>query len=292
MKRIASLRRIGLVVKEGNEAGMKTGRIVEKWLSERGIESVTILHPCQHVAECLPKETDLLLVLAGDGTMVSVARQALGMNIPIAGINFGKVGFLAELDFYSWEKALERAISKGLPVEQRMSLHFSLRRGQDTILQGEVINDVVVTRGKVARLVSLLLGVNGAPFIALRSDGLILSTPTGASGYAGSAGGPLLLPTLNNYVVAAICPYLSSFPPLVLEHGTRFSVKVGEAAPDLYLTLDGQEAHPLAEGDVLTVSGMPGRILVADFMVKDYFKRLRQVGFVQESKRTSRSSQE
>lgn len=292
MSKHAALRRIGLVVKEGNEAGMKTGRAVSKWLTSRGLESVTIVHPRQHVAECLPKDTDLILALAGDGTMVSVARQALGMNIPIAGINFGKVGFLAELDRNSWESALEKAIHGGFLIEQRMSLRYSLQRGTDTILQGEVINDVVVTRGKVARLVSLLLGVNGAPFIALRSDGLILSTPTGASGYAGSAGGPLLLPTLDSYVVAAICPYLSSFPPLVLDHATRFSVKVGEAAPDLYLTLDGQEAHPLAEGDILTVSGEPGRILVADFTVKDYFERLRQVGFVQESKRQARPFQE
>ena len=275
----------GLVVKEGNNAGLRTCAQVREWLDGHGIASSLILHPREHIADKLLPGTDLLLVFAGDGTMVSVARQSLGMGIPIAGINFGRVGFLAELAEDTWRDALAAVLASGFTAAPRMTLRYSLYRNDECVLQGEVVNDVVVTRGKVARLVSLQLGVNRVPFTALRSDGLILSTPTGASGYAGSAGGPLLLPTLNAYVVAAICPYLSSFPPLVLDHETTFSVTVGEAAPDLYLTLDGQEAHPLAEGDRLEVSGIPGRMLVADFGLKDYFTRLRQTGFVQESKR-------
>lgn len=287
MKKMRTLRSVGLVVKQGNSAGIRTAALVKEWLTGHGLACTTIIHPVQHIASSLPEHTDLILVLAGDGTIVSVARQALGMNIPIAGINFGKVGFLAELTENSWEQALGAVIEHGLLIESRMSLAFALYREGELVRRGEVVNDVVVTRGKVARLVNLHLGVNDAPFVTLRSDGLILSTPTGASGYAGSAGGPLLLPTLNSYVVAAICPYLSSFPPLVLGHDTGFSVTVGEAAQDLYLTLDGQDACPLAVGDTLKVHGEPNRIFVVDFGLKDYFKRLRQAGFVQESKRPS-----
>lgn len=276
---------LALVVKEGNHAGETTCRMVQQWLRARGVPCSVSRHPSPHLSSTLNPHADLLLVFAGDGTMVSVARQCLPLGIPIAGINFGRVGFLAELSEDNWEPALRSALEDGVLVESRMSLRFALHRNGTRLLAGEVVNDVVVTRGKVARLVNLHLGVNGRPFITLRSDGLILSTPTGSSGYSGSAGGPLMLPTMNAYVVAAICPYLGSFPPLVLDPEMVFSVKVGEAAPDLYLTLDGQEAHPLAEGDVLEVNGVPDRVLMADFGLKDYFERLRFAGFVQESKR-------
>jgi NAD+ kinase len=165
-----------------------------------------------------------------------------------------------------------------------MTLRWRLTCQGGVLREGEVVNDVVVTRGKVARLTHLGLEINNRPFVTLRSDGLILSTPTGATGYAGSAGGPLLLPTLNAYVVAAICPYLSSFPPLALTPETMFSVRVAEAASDLYLTLDGQEVHAMGEGDRLDVWGEPDRLLMVDFGLKSYFDRLKRVGFVQETK--------
>lgn len=276
----------GLVVKEGNRAGLRACARVETWLKERGVRCRVLLHPRDHVVHSLLPETDLLITFAGDGTMISAARQLVGMNLPVAGINFGRVGFLAELSEGGWEEAFRSALASGFRTEKRMALRYSLHRASGGGRQeGEVVNDVVVTRGRVARLASLGLGINNVPFVTLRSDGLIVSTPTGASGYAGSAGGPLVLPTLNAYVVAAICPYLSSFPPMVLNHETVLSVTVGEAAPDLYLTLDGQEAYPLAEGDRLEVSGAPDRILLADFGINGYFSRLLQAGFVQESKR-------
>ncbi len=282
LRKVAS---VALMAKDGNPSAEATCREVEQWLRARNVP----VWSCDPTGEGFfngkRPEADLILVFGGDGTIVSLARKGLGLGIPVAGVNFGRVGFLAELSEHNWEENLAKALENGLIVEARMSLRYFLHRDGTVIHDGEVINDVVVTRGKVARLVNLFLGVNGDPFISLRSDGLILSTPTGSSGYAGSAGGPLLMPSLNAYVVAAICPYLSSFPPLVLSPETVFSVTVGEAAPDLYLTLDGQEAHPLAEGDCLEVRGEPDRFFMADFGVKDYFERLRQAGFVQETKR-------
>lgn len=283
MNRIKRIRSLALVVKNGNAAAEEACLKVRCFLDERGVAYSLSLHPDDNMLRNLLPGADMILVFAGDGTMVSVARQSLDLGIPVAGVNFGRVGFLAELSADDWRVHLQRALDEGVMIERRMSLCWSLSRGEEVLRQGEVVNDVVVTRGKVARLVSLHLAVNGRPFIALRSDGLILSTPTGSSGYAGSAGGPLLLPALEAYVVAAICPYLSSFPPLVLNPETVFSVLVGEAAPDLYLTLDGQEAHPLAEGDRLNVWGGLGRVQVADFGLKNYFDRLRRAGFVQEA---------
>ena len=282
---LRKLTSVALVAKDDNKAAQDLCREIEGWLRTRNI----VTYSCTHGAEDFPVEdfprTDLILVFGGDGTIVSVARKALGGNTPVAGINFGRVGFLAELSEENWERELCRVLEEGLVVEGRMSLRYTLFRDDIPVQDGEVINDVVVTRGKVARLVNLILSVGGTPFISLRSDGLILSTPTGSSGYAGSAGGPLLMPNLNAYVVAAICPYLSAFPPLTLSPETVFAVTVGEAAPDLYLTLDGQEAHPLSEGDRLEVRGESDRFFMADFGLKDYFERLRQAGFVHASKR-------
>lgn len=285
MNALHRVRAIAMVVKEGNKEGEATCALVQQWLRDKGVPFSVSSHPDEDLTSGVFDGADLLLVFAGDGTMVSVARRCMALGIPVAGVNFGRVGFLAELTRHTWQQALQDALDNGLRVEPRMSLRYTLSRDGKSLYEGEVVNDVVVTRGKVARLVSLRLAVNGEPFVTLRSDGLILSTPTGSSGYAGSAGGPLMFPTLNSYVVAAICPYLSSFPPLVLGPEMVFSVSVGEVAPDLYLTLDGQEAYALAEGDDLEVSGIPGRVLMADFGMNTYFKRLSHAGFVQESKR-------
>ncbi len=276
---------IALVIKEGNAEAEKLGLTIEAWLRTRGIAVWTGRHGNEpvHCCAAMP-DVDLLLAFGGDGTIVSVSRYLLGRNIPVAGVNFGRVGFLAEFPRNAWEATLRRILEQGVLVEERMALHYSHTRDGTELHSGLVVNDVVVTRGKLARLVSLALGVNDEPFMVLRSDGLILSTPTGSTGYAGSAGGPLLLPRLNSYVVAAICPYLSSFPPLVLDAETAFSVTVGEAGTDLFLTLDGQETLPLMVGDTISVRGVPGQFIVAELGLSGYFDRLRQAGFVQESK--------
>lgn len=285
MAALHSVNSVALVVKEGNLAGEATCERVRQWLRDRGAPFSLSRHPGPDIASSLLPGADLVLVFAGDGTMVSVARHCIDLGIPVAGVNFGRVGFLAELSDGTWEAALTAAFEKGLIVDERLSLRFSHFRDGAILHEGEVVNDVVVTRGKVARLVSLQLAVNGDQFLTLRSDGLIFSTPTGSSGYAGSAGGPLMLPTMHAYVVAAICPYLGSFPPLVLEPETVFTVTIGEGAADLYLTLDGQEAYALEEGDELRVSGVPGRVRMANFGLKSFFSRLLHAGFVQETRR-------
>ncbi|MDL2207749.1 NAD(+)/NADH kinase [Desulfovibrio sp. OttesenSCG-928-M16] len=281
MKTLHPVCAVALVYKKGNALGEAACREAGDYLAGRGIVFSISEHPSTQLARSLVSDADLCLAFAGDGTMVSVARQILDAGIPIAGVNFGRVGFLAELSPDNWREQLAGALDRGIYVERRMSLRWVLYRGKKRLRQGEVINDVVVTRGKVARLVNLHLAVNGEPFVDMRSDGLILSTPTGSSGYAGSAGGPLLMPGLDAYVVAAICPYLSKMPPLVLSPETVVSVTVGEDAPDLYLTLDGQESYPLTEQDRLEVRGEVGRIHMADFGLKNYFERLQRTGFVQ-----------
>ena len=159
-----------------------------------------------------------------------------------------------------------------------------MRRDNQVLYQGEVINDVVVTRGRLARLVHLELELDHAPFMVLRSDGIILSTPTGSTGYAGSAGGPIVLPGINAYVVAAICPFLSSFPPLMLGAESLFSIRVDASGTDQHLSLDGQATYELQPGDCLEVQGYADRFLLAEMGVNSYFQRLQAVGLIQQER--------
>ena len=277
-------KKIGVVSKPDAPEAVPVLKEVVSWLHERGIEVWQGGHAQGRVSlESMPR-LDLLLVLGGDGTIISVARRILGHNVPIVGINFGRVGFLAELTTTTWQKALETGLSQGILLEKRMTLHYRLERGGTVLQEGEVINDAVITRGTCARLVRLDLLLDGSPIMCLRSDGLIMSTPTGSTGYCCSAGGSLLTPGMNAFAVAAICPFLNAFSPLVLDADSCFDVHLDDPGLDVFLTLDGQETHPLQEKDRLEVWGVPERILMASFGIKNYFNRLCLAGFVQESK--------
>jgi NAD+ kinase len=274
-----ALSSLALVVKKGNRRAEAACADIAAMLAGRGVPFGVAYHPEDDPVACLPPDAGLILVLGGDGTFVSVARRCLAMSVPLGGVNFGIVGFLNELSPENCINILEKALAGGLATEKHMTLRYALLRGKETHLRGEAVNDVALTRGRVARLCNLSLSVNGRPFVALRSDGLIFSTPTGSSGYSGSAGGPLMAPKLNMYSVTAVCPYLNSFHPLVVSPETIFSTLVGEPSPDIYLTVDGQESYPVTEGDVLEVHGLPERLTTADFGTAGYFDRLLQRGF-------------
>jgi NAD+ kinase len=271
---------LALVVKKGNRRAEATCADIADMLARRGVAFSTVVYPDDDPVACLPPDAGLILVLGGDGTFVAVARRCLDRAVPVGGVNFGRVGFLNELTPENCVDVLARTLAGGPATEKHMSLQYTLRRDNGEEFQGEAVNDVVLTRGRVARLCSLRLAVNGRPFIVLRSDGLIFSTPIGSSGYCGSAGGPLMAPGLNAYAVTAICPYLNGFRPLALCPETRFSVHVEEPSPDIYLTVDGQESRHVAGGDVLEVRGLRERLITADFRTAGYFERLLQRGFV------------
>ncbi len=278
-----SVRTIGLIVKQGNPQAAQVAQEVATWLAARNALAFTVEHTHTGTNEKLESTADLILTFGGDGTIISVARQMLGTGIPIAGVNFGQVGFLAEIAQEAWQTHLEQILTQPVPITTRMTLQYSIYRNNAVLAQGEVINDAVLTRGNLARLVRLELGVDNTPFFTLRADGIIISTPTGSTGYAGSAGGPLMVPNLNSYIVAAICPFLSSFPPLMLPAEMPFSITVCEGGTELFLTLDGQNMHHLEVGDIVTLQGLPNRFCMANLLKENYFTRLHNAGFIQQA---------
>ncbi|MDR2800004.1 MAG: NAD(+)/NADH kinase [Desulfovibrio sp.] len=271
-----------LVVKNGNTGAEVLCSEVADMLGRRGVDFSICRFPEDDISHSFPPAIGLILVFGGDGTLISVARKCLGLNVPIGGVNFGRVGFLNELSAHNCRVVLQKTLDAGFEAREFVSLPFRVFTGDGMEkLRGEAVNDIVITRGSVARLISLDVTLNNISFISFRSDGLIFSTPAGSTGYSGSAGGPLLPPDLHAYLMTAICPYLSDFPPLALGLENVVSVCAAEGnSENLHLTVDGQDAYRLASGDLLEVRAVKGRFTMADFGVSGYFERLLRCGFV------------
>ncbi|SHN60098.1 NAD(+)/NADH kinase [Desulfovibrio litoralis] len=271
-----------LVLKRSNSKAADLGEQFKNWFVKHGIDVVMIGENQYSEGKAFEeKRPDLCIILGGDGTIVSVARRLVKSQIPLLGVNLGRVGFLAETPLSSWEYDFERILNKGFNIEWRLALSIKVERKNKLFFSGFAVNDAVIGRGALARLVSLDLCVGDECVGAVRADGLIIATPTGVSGYSVSAGGPLILPSLNVISVTPICPFLCNFKSLVLGHESAFTLSVREGGPDLFLTRDGQDMLPLKVGDSITIKGLPNALAFAKIEGRSsYFARLQQKGFI------------
>lgn len=282
-----SLKRILILYKESPRP-VETALILREWLAARGV-----------AAECVPADvepmalragaaaSDAVLVLGGDGTLVGTARRLHGIRTPIVGMNFGRVGFLAELpapDSGDWETPLARMIEGGWFRESHLTLRWRILRregdGWMTRNEGVAVNDVVTAHGVVARAVSLDLSIDGFLFSSLRCDGVIVSTPLGSTAYTASAGGPLTMPSMNAQIVTPICPFAGGFPPLALPASACIRLESRRVDDQVLLSVDGQDNLPLEYGDALEIQGRPEQL---HMLVSDpgwYLRRLRDRGIV------------
>ncbi len=276
-----AVKSVAIVGKAARPEIQALGLTMRGWLRERGVGAMFCSFGGPEDILC-PEllAADVVAVLGGDGTFIAVARQ-LPQPRPLLGVNFGRVGFLADLRPENWEQGFTRLLEEGARLEWGLGLSCTLLRDGQEVAASLAVNDVVVTRGALARLVGLDISVDGVFLSSLRADGLIVSTPTGSTGYTGSARGPLLYPSLNAYALTPICPFMSNFLPLVLDGGKTVSVTVRESGPELFMTVDGQELFPLFQGDTLEVRGKEEGVCFARLGEEaDYFAKLRQVGLV------------
>lgn len=242
----------------------------------------------REVAASLPTPPGLCLVLGGDGTILSVARKMDGLDIPILGVNLGKLGFLTELSSDDWRALLPQILKEGPVVKRFIKLDYRVftcedgREKSQPTQQGRVVNDVVVTRGALARLVNLELCVDGKRLGLVRADGLIVSTPIGSTGYAVSAKGPLVHPQLEVVSITPICPFIREFHPLVLPASSVVSIQIRENTADVYLTLDGQEGFPLATGDRVEITRSATDFPIVWLATSSYFAKLKAKGFLRD----------
>ena len=222
----------------------------------------------------LPGQVDLLIVLGGDGTLLSMARAVGDLGVPILGVNLGGLGFLTATTLEEMLPALDTLLSGGMEVEERMMLSARLVRGGQAIGEYMALNDVVITKSAMSRIIDLAVSVGGRHAISYRADGLIISTPTGSTAYNLSAGGPILFPTMDAVVLTPIAPHTLSNRPIVVPAAQRIEVTL-RVEQDVMLTMDGQVGVPLREGDAVEVQKAAARIRLVRFPQKDFFSVLR-----------------
>jgi NAD+ kinase len=225
--------------------------------------------------EEMSSKMDLLIVLGGDGTLLGAARQFSESEVPILAVNLGGLGFMTSVTVEEAFPLLEDVLAGRHRLSPRMMLKAELLRGGEIIERGQALNDAVVTKGALSRLLDLDLSVNGSFLGRYRADGLIVSTPTGSTAYSLAAGGPILYPVLQAFVLTPICPHMLTNRPLVLPDNVRLELDFNALEEQAYLTLDGQVGHELMRGDRIMISKSPYRVMLVRPQEQTYYKVLR-----------------
>jgi len=274
--------KVGIIGKTDIKKVFELAKELCSWLKERKVRVYVeeelgrgIGYPDSVPSAELPEFVDVILVFGGDGTFLRVARLVCKYDIPILGVNLGGLGFLTELTMDELYPMVERIISGDYSVEKRDMLNATIHRGIDRMGDYIVLNDVVVNKGAVARIVDLAIYINESHITTFRADGLILATPTGSTAYSLSAGGPIVYPTLPLTIITPICPHTLSNRPLVVSSETTIRVKVLTDTHDVYLTLDGQVGVNLKMGDVIELKKADTTVKLIKSPFRDYFTILK-----------------
>jgi NAD+ kinase len=196
---------------------------------------------------------DLLVVFGGDGTILRTARLVREMDVPIVGINLGAFGYLTEVNLSEMFSAMEVILSGEVQVEKRMMLDVAMNGGEENFREGTVLNDVVISRGNLSRIVELETAVDGSYLTTFKADGLIIATPTGSTAYSLAAGGPIVFPELNSIIMNPICPHTLTNRPIILQENAVIKVTLWTAEQGATLTLDGQVSFTVKSGDSVTI---------------------------------------
>jgi NAD+ kinase len=219
---------------------------------------------------------DLAIVVGGDGTLLHIARNIASQNIPLVGINLGRLGFLVDIAREDMEKILSEILHGSYQQEVRILLSASLSRAGKIIHQAEAFNDVVVSKGELARLIEFETLVDGIHVNTARADGIIVATPTGSTAYALSANGPILAPELEAITLVPICPHTLSFRPLVIGSRSDVCIRMLDSGQDnSYLSFDGQSAVRLEDGDVVDIKMSEHRVKLLRPVKHSHFDVLR-----------------
>lgn len=274
------MKRIGIIAKKGEPEAIKAikefirllkGRECKLYV-EKDVASVLKIEG--YPRKKIPSTTDIIMVFGGDGTLLSVTRLVGNSGVPILGVNLGGLGFITELGRDEIRDSIDMVFSEEYCFEERIMLLADVYRGGKKVIQNNAFNDVVLNKSALSRMFEIDIRINNQFVTTFRVDGLIVSTPTGSTGHSLSAGGPIMYPTLESFLLTPICPHTLTSRPIVLPD--TFTLEAGiKNGEDIYMTLDGQEGFPLKVNDKV-------RIRKADYKTKflighdrDYFRILR-----------------
>ncbi len=276
------MKRIGLYAKRGNPTAIVVAREVTSWLRERGIEVFLEQRLAADMGDyqgypggSIPAMVNLIVVLGGDGTLISVARKVGDLRTPILGVNLGSLGFLTEITLAELYPVMEKVIEGEFNVTKRLMLDAVVRRAGQEVGRYRVLNDVVINKGAIARMIDMEVTVDGDPLTTFKADGLIISTPTGSTAYNLAAGGPIIYPGLHCLVISPICPHMLTNRPIIVSAESIIRVEVKFQDEDVVFTADGQVGMPLHGGDVVEIRKSRSSTLLVKSPFKDFFEVLR-----------------
>jgi NAD+ kinase len=283
------MNRIGIIAKRNKPEAVAVVRNLVEWLRPKKIqvyiekEIEELLSPTLSEGNWksverdeMPRDVEMMIVLGGDGTLLSVGRQVWNRNIPILGVNLGGLGFLTEITLDELYSVLEKVLQDDFEINERETLKAGVIRRGKRIAEFIVLNDAVINKGALARIIDLETTINGEYLSTFRSDGLIISTPTGSTAYNLSAGGPIVYPSLHTIIITPICPHTLTIRPIIIPDDVKIRALLKSRDEEVTLTLDGQQGFTLKFEDVVEVGKAEGRILLIKSPYRHYFELLRE----------------
>lgn len=222
-----------------------------------------------------PRDVDLVIVIGGDGTFLSVVRSMGARQVPILGVNAGSLGFLTDTALPDLYKALETVFAGQYTIESRMMLDVELERNGNVVSKQTVLNDVVITKGAIARMIEVGVELNEQLVATIRADGVIVSTPTGSTAYSLAAGGPILYPGIGSMILTPICPHTLTYRPVVFSDNSTVDLTLRSSSGEVYATFDGQVSVPMLQEDTLRARKSRSRLKLVSLPGHNYFQVLR-----------------
>jgi NAD+ kinase len=276
------MQKIGIIAKQNKPEAIQVVKELVTWLKEREVAcfvdsemAKAVSHPSLDKAE-MPLAVDMVVVLGGDGTLLAAARALQKKQVPILGVNLGGLGFLTEITLAELYPMLEAILKGAYKTDERMLLEAQVWRSEKKIDTFTVLNDVVINKGALARIIELETTVDDAYLTTFRADGLIICTPTGSTGYSLSAGGPIVYPSLQSIIITPICPHTMTNRPIIVPKEATINVTLRSGDQEVFLTLDGQVGFKMQPHDRVEVKRGKGFVMLIKSPSRGYFEVLRQ----------------
>ncbi|MBI4400326.1 MAG: NAD(+)/NADH kinase [Nitrospirae bacterium] len=253
------------------------------WLRERqkevvldGQTAALIGEPATYQKTQIATMADMVLVLGGDGTMLNAARLVEERGVPILGVNMGGLGFLTEISLDYLYPTLDKVFAQEFSIEERLMLRARIHRHGEHVAQATVLNDVVISKGMLARMIETRISINGQFVTSLRGDGLIVSTPTGSTAYSLSAGGPIVNPSVHALILTPICPHTLTHRPLLIPSNVSLEAVLTSHDEGAMATFDGQVGVAMTQGDTVAISASEHRTRLIRLPDRSYYDVLRR----------------
>lgn len=285
-----SIARVGIVAKTRlAEAGGVVAELAG-WLDARGVRAVFDSETAALVGlpperptcsrDDLPRHCDLVVVLGGDGTLIGMAGRVVdaGVDIPILGVNFGSLGFLTEITLPELYDSLESVLDGSARIETRLMLRARTIRSGSVFTDRLALNDVVITKSALSRIIDLAVVIGDQPVMRVRADGLIIASPTGSTAYNLAAGGPVVHPSVDALLLTPIAPHMLTNRPIVVPASAEIRVQpaAGASNDEIFVTFDGQSGHPMQADDVIVVGRAERQVRLVRAATRTYFDVLRE----------------